>query len=426
MEERLEESLEGFGMSRISEVLQNYGIGEFWSAQLAMLILGVIAIIFAIIANAITKRIILNVVTKYVKGNNFKWDNYLVDRKVLHRIANIVPALIIYGFATQFGNFQGYIQTVVYVYIFLIGILAVDGLLNVVNDIYTSYEVSKEKPIKGYLQVVKIFIYIVGAIVVIANLMGESPIVLLSGIGALSAVLMLVFKDSLLGLVAGIQISANDMVRIGDWIDMPKYGASGDVLDISLNTVKVKNFDGTITTIPTYALMSDSFTNWRGMIESGGRRIMRAVYLDVTSIRFCDESMIEKFKKIDYIKEYIEQKIPEIESYNKENNFDVSINTNGRRLTNIGVFRAYIQKYIENHPKLNKDMIMMSRQLQSGAYGVPIEVYAFTDDINWVNYENIQSDIFDHILAVVEEFELKLFQNPTGADFKGVVHHEKD
>lgn len=426
MDERVEQSLEGVGMGRIAEALQNYGIGEFWSDKLAVLILGVIVILLAIIANSITKQIILNVVAKYVKGNNFKWDNYLVDRKVLHRISNIVPALIIYGFATQFGNIQGYIQTAVYVYIFLIGILAVDGLLNVVNDIYTSYEVSKEKPIKGYLQVVKIFIYIVGAIVVIANLMGESPIVLLSGIGALSAVLMLVFKDSLLGLVAGIQISANDMVRIGDWIDMPKYGASGDVLDISLNTVKVKNFDETITTIPTYALMADSFTNWRGMVESGGRRIMRAVYLDATSIRFCDDSMIEKFKKIDYIKEYIEQKIPEIESYNKENNVDVSINTNGRRLTNIGVFRAYVQKYIENHPKLHKDMIMMSRQLQAGAYGVPIEVYAFTNDINWANYENIQSDIFDHILAIVGEFDLRLFQNPTGADFKGVIHYEKD
>src|SRR5690606_20316278 len=249
---------------------------------------------------------------------------------------------------------------------------------------YSTFEISKVRPIKGYIQVVKIFIYIIGAIVIIANLIGESPLILLSGIGALSAVFMLVFRDSLLGLVAGIQLSSNNMVRVGDWIEMPKYKANGDVIDISLNTVKVQNFDKTITMIPSYALISDSFINWRGMQATGGRRIKRSLFIDTTSIEFCSEEMIAKYKKINYLKDYIIERENEITQFNEKNKMNRHNSVvNGRALTNIGVFRMYILHYLQNHPGIRNDMTLLARQLDPTVNGLPIEIYAFTNDTNW-------------------------------------------
>ena len=305
-------------------------------------------------------------------NNRFKWDNVLVEKKVFQRLSHIVPALIIYFFAGVFPGIQDWIQSFAFSYIIIVSIFVIDAFLDSLDEIYRSYEISKEKPIKGYLQVVKIFVYILAGILIISVIIDKSPLILLSGFGALTAILMLIFKDSILGLVAGIQLASNDMIHIGDWIEMPKYGADGDVIDVSLNTVKIQNFDKTITTIPTYTLISDSFKNWRGMQSSGGRRIKRSIHIDTSSISFCSDEMIERFKKIEYLSEYIEAKITDIEKHNKEHNIDPDEIVNGRRLTNIGTFRAYITNYLKGHPKVHKEMIRMVRQLPPRGPGASI------------------------------------------------------
>jgi miniconductance mechanosensitive channel len=261
-------------------------------------------------------------------------------------------------------------------------------------------------------------VYFLTAVFIISILLDKTPVYLLSGVGALAAVMMLVFRDSILGFVAGIQLAANKMVSVGDWIEMPKYGADGDVLEVALTTVKVQNWDKTITTIPTYALISESFKNWRGMDESGGRRNKRPVSIDMSSIRFCDEEMLGRFEKIQYISEYIEKKKNELKEFNQSMSVDMASLANGRRMTNIGTFRAYVQSYLQNHPEINQNMTFLIRQLPSTENGLPIEIYVFSRDKVWANYEAIQADIFDHVLAVVPEFDLRVYQNPTGADFR--------
>jgi miniconductance mechanosensitive channel len=299
--------------------------------------------------------------------------------------------------------------------------LVLDAILNTVEVIYSNFRASKEIPIKGFIQITKIAIYFLSAIFVISILLNKTPVYLLSGIGALAAVLMLIFRDSILGFVAGIQLAANRMVSNGDWIEMPKYGADGDVLEVALTTVKVQNWDKTITTIPTYALISESFKNWRGMQESGGRRIKRSVNIDMNSISFCNEEMLERFGKVQYISEYIETKRAELEEFNKAAKVDNASLANGRRMTNVGTFRAYVRAYLRNHPMINEQMTFLVRQLQPTQNGLPIEIYVFSKDQVWANYEAIQADIFDHILAVVPEFDLRVYQNPSGSDFRDLV-----
>ncbi|KUO49633.1 MAG: mechanosensitive ion channel protein MscS [Desulfitibacter sp. BRH_c19] len=411
----------------ITNLLMDIGISSTIAGYFTNGILILFILLLSVLGNFIAKKIVLRVMTHYITNNQIKWDNIMLERKVFERLSHIVPALIIFSFAQFFPSLQIWIQRFAAAYIIIVGIFVTSAFLNAVEDIYRCYEVSKTKPIKSYIQVIKIIVYIIGGILIIGNMIGESPFVLLGGIGALSAVLILVFKDSILGLVASIQLSANDMVRIGDWIEMPKYGADGDVKDITLNIVKVENFDRTITTIPTYALISDSFKNWRGMQDSGGRRIKRSIFIDTNSIAFCTEEMIERFKKILYLSEYITTKQREIEEYNQKLNVDIVDLINGRRLTNIGTFRIYIEQYLKNHPKIHKEMIQMVRQLAPGEHGLPIEVYVFTNDTDWINYENIQSDIFDHILAVSSQFGLRVFQNPTGYDMRaGLGARETD
>ncbi|MBS4024526.1 MAG: mechanosensitive ion channel [Clostridia bacterium] len=401
-----------------TNLLIEYGISQNIAGYLSNIIVVFLVVFLSILGNFIAKKIVLRVITNYIRNNQFKWGNIMLERKVFQRMSHIVPALIINSFASVFPGYQIWIERAVASYVIIIGVLIIDAFLNALDDIYRQYEVSKIRPIKSYLQVLKIFVYIIGGILVIANMIGESPFILLGGIGALTAVLMLVFQNSILGLVAGIQLTANDMVRIGDWIEMPKYGADGDVVDISLNVVKVENFDKTITTIPTHALISDSFKNWRGMRNSGGRRIKRAIYVDTNTVSFCTAEMLERFKKIHYLSEYITEKEKEIEEYNYRNNIDTTQVVNGRRLTNAGVFRVYIQNYLKGHSKIHKDMIQMVRQMAPGEHGLPLEIYVFTNDTNWANYENIQADIFDHIFAVVPEFGLRVFQEPTGYDMR--------
>lgn len=403
-----------------------YGLDERTARYLSTGILIIFIAVLCILANFITKKVVLRFLALVISNNKSAWDDVMYERNVFHKLSQIVPAIIVYSFAPAFTEqIALVIQRFSSAYIILVGIFVLDAVFNSVDVIYRTYEVSKNKPIKGYLQVAKIFVYIIGGILIIATIIGKSPLLLLSGIGALTAVILLVFKDSLLGLVAGIQLSSNDMVRLGDWIEMPKYGANGDVIDISLNTVKVENFDKTITTIPTYALVSDSFKNWRGMTQSGGRRISRSLYIDATSITFCTDEMLEEFEKIHYLSDYIKTKKQEVALYNLENKIDTTHTVNGRRLTNLGTFRAYIQSYLKNHPKIHKEMVQMVRQLPPGEHGVPLEIYVFTNDTVWVNYESIQSDIFDHILAVVPQFGLRIFQNPTGYDLRSSLSGQR-
>ncbi len=400
--------------------LLSQGIAESGAYYLSILLLAVTVLLIAFIANFIAKKILLSSAKIFVRKSQTKWDDVFAERKVFDRLSHIAPALVIYYLADIFPAGQETIERLVFVYLILIGVLVYDSFLNAVVDIYRTYEISKQKPIKGYIQVIKIVTYIFVIVFVISTLMDRSPLILLSGLGAMTAVLMLIFKDSILGLVAGVQLSINDMVRIGDWIEMPNFGADGDVVDISLNTVKVQNWDKTISTIPAYALISNSFKNWRGMSESGGRRIKRSVNIDMNSIKFCTEEMIERFKKIQYISDYIEKKKDELAEYNKDYNIDGSTLANGRRMTNVGTFRAYIQAYLRNHPKIHKEMTFLVRQLKPTETGLPIEIYVFSNDQDWINYEGIQADIFDHLLAVAPEFELRLFQNPSGNDFKNM------
>ena len=379
--------------------------------------------ILAFVANKITKGIILQAVHRVALRTKTDWDDVLVQRKAFHRLSHLAPALVIYGMAPYALQTEGLItlaQGGAKVYMLLAGLLAIDAVLNSANDIYQKYEVSRRMPILGYLQVVKMVLTIAIAIFALAIIIGESPVVLFTGLGALTAVILLIFKDSILGLVAGIQLVANDMVRPGDWIEMPKYGADGDVVEITLNTLKVRNWDKTISTVPTYALISDSFKNWRGMSESGGRRIKRSVFIDISSIRFCSPEMIEQFSKIHLVRDYVAGKRKELEEFNRKHEVDESVMANGRRMTNVGTFRMYLVAYLRNHPKIHQDMTFLVRQLQPTEKGLPIEIYVFSNDQAWANYEDIQADIFDHIFAALPEFGLRPFQNPTSHDVASV------
>jgi miniconductance mechanosensitive channel len=344
-----------------------------------------------------------------------------LERRVFHRFSHLIPAIVIYAVAPivmeGHSTAEMVMQKFAYIYLVLIAVLIIDGLLNSVVDIYRRFDVSRKLPIRGFMQVAKLVVTIVAGIVILSIIIGEGAWALLGGMGAFTAILMLVFKDAILGFVAGIQLTANNMIHIGDWIEMPKYGADGDIIDISLTTVKVQNWDKTISSIPAYALISDSFKNWRGMAEAAGRRIKRSVCIDTNTVKFCDKEMLDKFKKFQHIAGYIEDKQKEITGWNAENRVDGTQLVNGRRMTNIGVLRAYITEYLRNHAMLNKDMTMMVRMLEPTPQGLPIQVYTFCTDKRWVYYEGIQSDIFDHILAVIPEFELRVYQRPAGADF---------
>lgn len=406
-------------MNLIYKKLIEFGLSPLFAEYLSVALMIIFIVIICLIANFITKKIVIRFITHIVNNNKYQWDNILLEKKVFHKLSHIVPAIIIYYFAEAF-TYEALIEKGAITYIIIVVLSLIGSLLNAVHDIYQTFEISKVQPIKGYIQVVKIIVYVLGIILVIANLIGENPLIILSGLGALSAVLLLVFKDSLLGLVAGIQLTSNDMVRVGDWIEMPKYGADGDVIDLSLNTVKVQNFDKTITTIPSYALISDSFKNWRGMQVTGGRRIKRSIFIDTTSIAFCSEEKIEKLRNIHYLTDYIDTRQREITEYNIKHRIDTSNQVNGRALTNVGLFRTYITYYLKNHPGIHKDMTTMVRQLAPSENGLPLEIYTFSNDINWAVYESIQSDIFDHLFAIASEFDLRLYQNPTGNDFKAM------
>lgn len=412
----------------MQEFIQNWLLNQGFSEQISSYIETGIAfavvLILSVIAHFVAKRYIVTGIRYAISKTSAKWDDALLQQRVLNRVVHIVPALVIYVLLPI--ALEGhevvitFIRSALSIYIIILVMLVLDSLLNTAEDIYQHFKAAKEVPIKGFIQALKIVLYFLTIIFVISIVIDKTPLYLLSGVGALAAVMMLVFKDSILGFVAGIQLATNKMVAVGDWIEMPKYGADGDVLEVALTTVKVQNWDKTITTIPTYALISESFKNWRGMEGSGGRRIKRSLNIDISSIRFCSEEMLERFANIQYIFEYIETKKLELEEFNQTTHVNSASLANGRRMTNVGTFRAYVVAYLNHHPKINKEMTFLVRQLPPTEHGLPIEIYVFSKDIAWANYEAIQADIFDHIIAVVPEFDLQVYQNPSGADFRAL------
>jgi len=319
------------------------------------------------------------------------------------------------------AGLAGFLSKASMVYMVIMIVLFIDALLSVLLQVYRRFEIAKHFPIKSFVQVFKLLVYFLGIISVISLVIGQSPLQLIAGLGALTAVLMLVFKDPILGFVAGLQLSSNRMVSIGDWIEMPKHGVDGDVLEIALTTVKVRNFDNTITTVPTQSLINDSFKNWAGMQRSGGRRIKRALHIDMSTVRFCDENMLQRFSKIQYISSYIGEKQNELNEFNQNKDADLSALANGRRMTNLGTFRAYIEAYLRNHSQISKQLTLLVRQLSPTETGLPIEIYVFSEEKRWIEYEGIQADIFDHIIAVAREFDLQVFQSPSGNDFQKLL-----
>jgi miniconductance mechanosensitive channel len=405
-------------------ILSGTGLSDGMQTFIENATIILITILLAILADYIVKRIIITTITRLARRSKNEWDDVFVKQKVFNRLAHLAPALIVF-YALQYifeaESLVTFLGNLTQAYMVVVVLLVVDALLNALHEIYQKLPISQGRNIKGYVQVVKIIVYFAAVIMIIAIFSGKAPTVLLTGLGAMAAVLILVFKDTILGFVASIQLSANKMVNVGDWISMPKYNADGDVIDISLNTVKVQNWDKTIATIPTYALVSESFSNWKGMEQSGGRRIKRSINIDMNSVTFLSKTQIEKFRKFYLLKDYINKMEKEIAEYNQSLQMEEGTVTNGRKMTNLGTFRKYLEEYLHQHPMIHQDMTFLVRHLQPTDKGLPVEIYVFSKDQAWANYEKIQADIFDHILAILPEFDLHVFQNPTGNDFQRML-----
>lgn len=410
-------------LKNIDELLISWGMSPSLADMLDQFIAFAIILIIAFLADAVCRKILLEVVARLVKQTRATWDDIIFDRKVMIHLSRMVAPIIIYvfipvAFAETSPSTMAFIQRVCLIYVIIAFLSFVNSLLKAVYTVYSEKEHLRNRPLKGMLQTVQVILWFVGGIIVVSILINKSPVSLLAGLGASAAILMLVFKDSIMGFVSGVQLSANDMLKVGDWIAMPKYGADGTVIEVSLNTVKVRNWDNTITTIPPYLLVSDSFQNWRGMQESGGRRVKRSINIDMTSVRFCTPEMLAKYRKIRLLKDYVEQTEQVITDYNREHDIDNSILVNGRRQTNLGVFRAYLTAYLKSRPDINQNLTCMVRQLQPTDHGIPMELYFFSAIKDWVPYEGVQADVFDHVLAIIPEFDLQVFQSPSGRDFQ--------
>ena len=379
-------------------------------------ILGILAVL-SLVAFWITEKIIIKLLTKMLQKTSTQMDDILIKHNVFKRLTYVVPALIFYNFAYAAPQFTIMIQRTSLTLMAISGLMVINSFLNALNDIYKKTKYHERLDINSYLQITKLIINILGSVVIVGIIINKDTTLLLSGLGAMTAVVMLIFKDTILSLVASVQISSNDLFKVGDWVEAPQFGADGDVVDIGLHTVKIQNWDKTISVIPTHKLIDSTFKNWRGMSESGGRRIKRSLFIDINSISLCSSETLEKYKKFELISEYIDRKQKEVSEHNQANNIDTSELINGRRLTNIGTFRAYIEAYLKNNSLIHKEMTFLVRQLDPTEKGLPMQIYVFSNDIDWVRYEGIQSSIFDHLLAVVPVFGLRIFQNPTGKDF---------
>lgn len=409
-------------LENLESWLLSNGINETFAQLFKVGISIAVMAILAVIADYVTRKIFLVFVARVAKKTETQWDDILLERKFFHKLAHFAPAFVVY-FTIHIALYDYSSKSIQFfydltqIYMVYIALSVISAFLKAVHDIYQTLPFAKSRPINGYIQVVKIFIYFFGGIVMVAILFHKNPASLLVGLGASTAVLMFVFKDTILGLMASIQLSANNIVKPGDWIEMPNRKIDGTVTEISLTTVKVQNYDRTINTIPTYALVSESFQNWQGMVESDGRLIKRSILFDMRTIKFCDEKQIEKFKKIKLLSDFFNSKSQEIAESSK-NNQEADILSDSRRLTNFGVFRKYVEQYLRNNPNVNQTSTLVVRHRQPSENGIPLEIYCFSKEKSLASYEEVQSGIFEHILSVVPEFDLKVFQRPTGDDFK--------
>ncbi len=408
----------------ISAWLTEQGVTAAYLPMTTMTLNSIIIFILCALSYYFAKHQVLTVVHRLVIASRNAWDDLLIEHKVFTRISLLFPLIVLLflipHLLPQQSMFSYFLTVVAKVGITFQVARAISALLNTANSLYDQSSSKRYLPINATIQLIKLVVYIVASILAISFILDKSPVYLLSGLGALTAVLLLIFQDTIKGLVASIQISANRMVAPGDWIEMPKYGADGDVVEIGLNTVKVQNFDNTVTTIPTYALVSESFKNWRGMALSGGRRIKRSIIVDVNSIHFCNKEELADLEQIALLKDYLAIKKQELEQSNKRNGIDENDQRNARNLTNVGTFRAYIDAYLHQHGKVHQQMTCMVRQLPATPTGLPLELYFFTNDTVWVNYEKIQADIFDHLFAIAQHFNLRVFQEPSGYDWQAI------
>jgi miniconductance mechanosensitive channel len=392
---------------------------ELEMAHYVLLGIGSIVLLaVCLLGNFVTKKFIVQGIRKLIESSKNDWDDILLEKEVFHSLSTLVPLIFIQYLSVPLLSHFSFLILFVHIAVKMSLVLVIASVLvktlKALEEFSTRVPYFKDKPIKSYVQLANIMIYVVAAILIFATILNKDPFALLGALGALTAVLMLVFKDTILGLVASIQLSSHDMVRVGDWVSMPKYGTDGDVLEITLNTVKIQNWDKTISTIPTYAFISGSFKNWRGMTDSKGRRIKRSLNINMTSIKFCTDEEITHYKSVELLKDYIESVQSEIGTHNDTNRHDKSSLLNGRNLTNIGLFREYARQYLMANENLRTDLTLMVRQLEPTENGLPIEVYCFSNNIEWVEYERIQADIFDHLLSSISNFDLEIFQNPTG------------
>ncbi len=408
----------------LTQQLTRFNLSEPLAENLAITLLILTVVAAAAIITVIVRMTLLKIVIRWIHSNTYHWDDPLVKNKFFERVCWFIPlallSISIDSFLQEETTLYLLSRRSIMAGFVVVSVMSLNALLTSIVEIDILIRKTKQSVLQGYTDAFKIIAYVLGVIFIISIFTGQSPWGILSVLGGLTAVTMLVFKDSILGFVASLQLSSSDMIRIGDWIEMPQYGADGDVISISIHTVKVQNWDKTITTIPTYALVSSSFKNWRGMTESSGRRIKRSLYIDIHSVRFCTDQLLHKLSHIEILKDYIENKEAEIAKYNAEHPGSEDSLLNGRRQTNIGIFRAYIIAYLKKNNNIHQEMTFLVRQLAPTDHGLPIEIYVFSRDKSWVNYEAIQADIFDHLLAAAAEFDLRVFQIPSGFDLRSI------
>lgn len=404
------------------DLLVTNGVSESTASYLNMIILLVALLLVIFLIDFLTRKILLKTFSKIAQRSKSNFDDIMVKNKVFRNVAHIIPLIIAVEFApmvfSDFPYWENIVEKTLLIFGIVLTLWVARSLLNSIKDYLKTLQSFKDKPIDSYIQVFMIIAWVLGAFAIIAIITRISFWTFITGLGTISAVIILVFRDTILGFVASIQVATNDMVRIGDWISFEKYGADGDVIEINLATVKVQNFDKTITTIPTYALISDSFKNWRGMMNAGGRRIKRSLSIKLSSVKYLSVNEVNKLKEISLISNYLDSRQGVIDNYNTSNAINKEVLINGRNLTNLGVFRKYVETYIEQHSAINKEMTIMVRQLAPTPQGIPIEIYAFSSDKRWQNYEYIMADIFDHMIAAVPYFDLEVFELPNNTSFK--------
>lgn len=401
-------------------ILQSLGLNPNMADKLDRFVILLVIALLAFITDIVVRKILVGIVYNIVKKTKNKWDDLFLDKKLLNDLALFAPAVLVYALLPlafqQEPDILFWSRKFILVFMSILLIITINTSIGIVQKIAEVSQRLKGKTLNGFFQILKIIVAFTGTIIIVSIIIDKSPTTLFAGLGASAAVLMLVFKDTIVGFVSGILLSSNKMLRVGDWITCKKHNVNGVVIEISLNTVKIRNFDNTIITMPPYSLVSDSFQNWRNMQDNGARRIMRSINIDMHSVKFCTKEMIEKYRKISLIKDYIDSQEKQFYEYNLQNGIDDSVLVNGMRLTNIGVFRAYLQRYIENQPTIDKNQIYMIRQMEPTENGLPIQIYFFTTKFQWVAYEGVMADVFDHIIAVIPEFDLNVFQNLTSKD----------